>query len=191
MAEPPLPHPQSLWYSGWESSPHPSPPHPWEHTGAWRSWGRFRKTPCQECITQSGPTKENIGPVERGQTDPQAGRLEEQAPQESGVRHQVKYDLQSIHRHFLYKHPSPDRKQGWGNWRVGGPPGPPRGRQMDRKSGEEEVSGEKQWGEGGEKKRMLGRSNRPHSPLTQAEASLCFSFPEKCILTRQMGKLRL
>lgn len=83
------------------------------------------------------------------------------------VRHQVKYDLHSIHRHFLYKHPSPDRKQGWGNWRVGGPPGPPRGRQMDRKSGEEEVSGEKQWGEGGGKERMLGRRNRPYSPTSR------------------------
>ena len=31
----------------------------------------------------------------------------------------------------------------------GGPTGPPRGRQMDRKAGEEEVSGEKQWGGGG------------------------------------------
>lgn len=48
---------------------------------------------------------------------PQAGPLEGQAPQESRVRHQVKYDLQSFHRHVLYKHPSPDRKQGWGNWR--------------------------------------------------------------------------
>lgn len=27
-----------------------------------------------------------------------------------------------------------------------GPTGPPRGRQMDRKAGEEKVSGEKQWG---------------------------------------------
>lgn len=43
----------------------------------------------------------------------------------------------------------------------GGPTGPPRGRQMDRKAGEEEVSGEKQWGgvekgeNAGEKKQTI------------------------------------
>lgn len=45
-----------------------------------------------------------------------------------------------------------------------GPTGPPRGRQMDRKAGEEEVSGEKQRGDGAwreEKKVLLGRRNRP------------------------------
>ena len=81
--EPGPPHPQSLQCLDWESSPYLSPPHPWEHTGAWRSWGCFRKIPCQECVTRSGPTKENIGPREGDQTGPQAGPLEGQAPQES------------------------------------------------------------------------------------------------------------
>lgn len=51
----------------------------------------------------------------------------------------------------------------------GGPTGPPRGRQMDRKAGEEEVSGEKQWGGGavvGEKNRMLGIKTDYNIPLS-------------------------
>ena len=48
----------------------------------------------------------------------------------------------------------------------GGPTGPPRGRQMDRKAGEEEVSGEKPWGGVGEKNRMLGRKPDHNIPLS-------------------------
>ena len=44
----------------------------------------------------------------------------------------------------------------------GGPTGPPRGRQMDRKAGEEEVSGEKQWRGGGwREEQNAGEKNRP------------------------------
>lgn len=67
----------------------------------------------------------------------------------------------------------------------GGPTGPPRGRQMDRKAGEEEVSGEKQWGGRGEEKQTIIFALDPERGFH------CFSSPERYRITRQMGKLRL
>lgn len=44
--------------------------------------------------------------------------------------------------------------------------------------------------EGGEK-RMGRRKQAITIPLIQTEASTCFSSPERCRVSRQMGKLRL
>lgn len=117
--EPGLPTPNPFSASTGKAAPTSAHHIPWERTGAWRSWGCSRKIPCQESSLGQGRPRKTLGPGEGDQTGPQAGPLEGRgaARKLSRVRHQVKYDLQSIHRHFLYKHPSPDRKQGWGNWR--------------------------------------------------------------------------
>lgn len=48
----------------------------------------------------------------------------------------------------------------------GGPTGPPRGRQMDRKAGEEEVSGEKQWGGVEKRSESWGEKTDHNIPLS-------------------------
>lgn len=75
----------------------------------------------------------------------------------------------------------------------GGPTGPPRGRQMDRKAGEEEVSGEKQWGGAvvGEKNRMLGRKTDYKFPSHPDRGFHLLSSPERYRIPMQVGKLRL
>lgn len=110
------PTPQSLQCLDWGKQP---PPQPTTSLGHWglEELGLFQKNALPRIVTRSGPTKENIGPGEEIEPGPSSGPLEDGLRKEKTEPSQApgEYDLQSIHRHFLYKHPSPDRKQGWGN----------------------------------------------------------------------------
>lgn len=74
MAEPPLPHPQSLWYSGWESSPRPQPTTSLGTHWGLEELGPFQKNtlPRMHHLVRANQGKH--GAVERGQTDPPADR---------------------------------------------------------------------------------------------------------------------
>lgn len=102
----------------------------------------------------------------------------------------MKYDLHSIHRHFLYKHPVQTGSGAGGTGEEVAPQDLP---EVDRWTGNQgrKRSVEKNNGGWGRKEENAGEKEQAIFPRIQVEASICFSFPEKCIITRQVGKLRL
>lgn len=156
-----------------ETAPTPTHNIPWSTLGPGGTGALSEKHPAKNASPCQGATKENTGSEEGDQIGPQARPLEGQAQQESRVRHQVKYDLQSIHRHFLYKHPSPDRKWGWGNWRGTWPHRTPQ-RQTD---GQESGGGRGQWRK---TKRGWGMERREESAAGEKEQTIILpSRPER------------